>query len=86
MGNTITSRQESPVGEAWLLFVALIYGTKYVTTGHGKYFQSIRLSLGDVSKSNALDWPEGKGSESGLVKALLCHYTISPGHFASMLS
>jgi hypothetical protein len=45
-----------------------------------------QLSLGDVSESKALDWPKGKGSESGLVKALLCHYTISPGHFASMLS
>jgi hypothetical protein len=27
VGNTITSRQESRVGEVWLLFVALIYGT-----------------------------------------------------------
>jgi hypothetical protein len=42
VGNTITSRQESPVGEVWLLLVALIYSTMYVTTGQGKYFQSIR--------------------------------------------
>jgi hypothetical protein len=46
VGNTITSRQESPVGEVWLLFVALIYGTMYVTTGHGKFFQSISCLLG----------------------------------------
>jgi H+/gluconate symporter-like permease len=51
VGNTITSRQESPVGEVWLLFVALISGTMYVTTGHGKYFLSISCLLGMSPKA-----------------------------------
>lgn len=44
-----------------------------------------QLSLGDVSESKALDWSEDKGLEVCTVQALLCHYTTSQGHFASML-
>jgi hypothetical protein len=51
----------------------------------GEIFPVHQLSLGDVSESKAPDWPKAKGLEVWTVQALLCHYTTSQGHFASML-